>query len=78
MTNSDGCLGDSYQPLTEAVLAHFRPSVNTTSECHKFRQLKQLPDEPVSSFVGRLHEKVEICNFASTDVDSVINTQIRD
>ena len=77
-TNADGSPGDSYQALTEAVLAHFRPSVNTTSERHKFRQLKQLPDEHVSSFVGRLCKKVELCNFVSTDVDSVINTQVRD
>ena len=72
VTNADRSPGDSYQALTEAVLAHFWPSVNTTSARHKFRQLKQLPDEPVSSFVGRLREKVELCNFASTDVDSVI------
>ena len=46
--------GDTYKALTDAVQAHFRPCVNTTSERHKFRQLRQLPDETVSSFVGRL------------------------
>ena len=78
MTNTDGSPGDSYQALTEVVLVHFRTSINTTPERHKFRQLKQLPDEPVSSFVGRLRVKVELCNFATTDMDSVVNTQVRD
>ena len=73
----DGSDGDTYKALTDAVLAHFRPSVNTTSERHKFRQLKQLQDESVSSFVGRLRQKAEACDFASTSVDTVENTQVR-
>ena len=70
--------GDTYKALTEAVRAHFCPSRNTTSERHKFRQIKQTPDESVSTFVSRLREKVEWCDFAATDVDSVVNTQVRD
>ncbi|XP_065178260.1 uncharacterized protein LOC135808934 [Sycon ciliatum] len=70
--------GDTYIALTEAVRAHFRPSRNTTSERHKFRQIKQTPDESVSTFVSRLREKVAWCDFAATDVDSVVNTQARD
>ena len=37
----DGNPGDSYWALAHAVLAHFRPIVNTTSERYKIRQLKQ-------------------------------------
>ena len=70
--------GDTYKALTDAVRAHFRPSVNTTSERHKFRQLRQLPDESVSGFIARLRSKVDLCEFSSTSVDSVENTQIRD
>ena len=70
--------GDTYKALTDAVQAHFRPCVNTTSERHKFRQLRQLPDETVSSFVGRLRERAELCQFESTAVDTVANTQVRD
>ena len=70
--------GDRYKALTDAVKAHFRPSVNTTSERHKFLQLKQFPDESVSAFTARLRSKVALCDFESTSVDSVENTQIRD
>eukprot|EP00117_Sycon_ciliatum_P042627 scpid38532/ scgid30980/ len=55
--NDDGSPGDEYVALTDAVLAHFRPTINTTSERHKFRQLKQGPEESVSTFVGRLRER---------------------
>ena len=67
---ADGTAGDGYQALTDAILAHFRPSVNTTSERHKFRQLRQ--QEPVTTFLGRLRTKVELCEFDSTKVDTVI------
>lgn len=40
-TRDDGNPGDTYKALTDAVQAHFRPSINTTTERHKFRQLKQ-------------------------------------
>ena len=76
--NADGSAGDSYKALTDAVLGHFRPSTNLTSERHKFRQLKQHDDESVTAFVGRLREKVEACEFASTEVDTVENCQVRD
>lgn len=69
---------DSYKALTDAVLAHFRPSVNTTSERHKFRQLKQQEQETVTAFLGRLRAKVELCEFDSTKVDTIANGQIRD
>jgi len=70
--------GNEYKALTDALKAHFRPAVNTTSERYKFRQLKQLPDESVTSFIGRLRERVELCNFASTSVDTILNSQVRD
>ena len=70
--------GDPYKAMTDAVLAHFRPSVNTTSERHKFRQLKQQGQETVTAFVGRLRAKVEACEFESTRVDTIVNGQIRD
>ena len=70
--------GDTYKALTESLRCHFRPSINATSERHKFRQIRQLPDESVSTFMSRLREKVELCSFASTDVDTVVNTQVRD
>ena len=76
--NDDGSPGDEYVALTDAVLAHFRPTINTTSERHKFRQLKQGPEESVSTFVGRLRERVDLCKFGATDVDSVVNSQVRD
>ena len=72
---ADGTAGDGYQALTDAILAHFRPSVNTTSERHKFRQLRQLrqqEQESVATFLGRLRTKVELCEFDSTKVDTVI------
>ncbi|XP_065190924.1 uncharacterized protein LOC135821854 [Sycon ciliatum] len=76
--NDDGSPGDEYVALTDAILAHFRPTINTTSERHKFRQLKQGPEESVSTFVGRLRERVDLCKFGATDVDSVVNSQVRD
>ena len=76
--NDDGSPGDEYVALTDAVLAHFRPTINTTSERHKFRQLKQGPEESVSTFVGRLRDRVDLCKFGATDVDSVVNSQVRD
>ena len=77
-SNDDGSPGDEYVALTDAFLAHFRPTINTTSERHKFRQLKQGPEESVSTFVGRLRERVDLCKFGATDVDSVVNSQVRD
>ena len=59
----DGTPGDTYKALTDAVQAHFHPSINTTSERHKFRQLKQGEQESVTAFVGRLRAKVELCDF---------------
>ena len=70
--------GDTYKALTELLRCHFQPSINVTSERHKFRQIRQLPDESVSTFMSRLREKVELCSFASTDVVTVVNTQVRD
>ena len=69
---------DEYTVLKAALKAYFRPSVNSTSERHKFRQMKQQPGESVTAFVGRLREKVELCEFDSTAVDTVVNGQIRD
>ena len=74
----DGSPGDSYQALTDAVLAHFRPTVNTTSERYKFRQLRQQDHESITAFVGRLRSKVELCDFGSNKVDTVVNGQVRD
>ncbi|XP_065195493.1 uncharacterized protein K02A2.6-like [Sycon ciliatum] len=74
----DGSPGDEYQALTDALLAHFRPSTNVTSERHKFRQLRQMEGESVTSFVGRLREKADVCEFSSTSVDTIVNCQIRD
>ena len=74
----DGSAGDVYKTLTDAILAYFRPAVNTTAERHKFRKMMQRDDETVTSFVGRLRAKVELCEFASTTVDSVVNGQLRD
>ncbi|XP_065182277.1 uncharacterized protein LOC135812987 [Sycon ciliatum] len=34
--------------------------------------------ESVTSFVGRLREKADVCEFSSTSVDTVVNCQIRD
>lgn len=76
--DAEGDEVDSYKALTDAVLAHFRPSVNTTSERHKFRQLKQQEQETVTAFLGRLRAKVELCEFDSTKVDTIANGQIRD
>ena len=70
--------GDSYKTMTDAVLAHFCPSVNTTSEGHKFQQLKQQSQETVTAFLGRLQAKVDACEFKSTRVDTIVNGQIRD
>ena len=70
--------GYAYDAVTTAVLSHFRPASNTTSERHKFRQLRQLTDESVTSSVGRLREKAEACEFSSTSVDTVENGQVRD
>ena len=39
---------DEYGALTDAILTHFRPSTNTTSERHRFRQMKQEGHETVS------------------------------
>ena len=58
-TPADG--GCAYQALTDAVLAHFRPATNTTSERYKFRQLRQQESESVTSFVGRLREAADRC-----------------
>ena len=69
--------GDAYDAVTTAVLSHFHPASNTTSERHKFRHLRQLTDESVTSFVGRLREKAEACEFSSTSVDTVENGQVR-
>ena len=74
----DGTPGDTYKALTDAVQAHFRPSINTTSERHKFRQLKQGEQESVTAFVGRLRAKVELCDFESIKVHTVTNGQLRD
>ena len=54
LNQEDGNVGDSYRALTDAVLAHFRPIVKTTSERYKFRKLIQLEHESITAFVGRL------------------------
>ena len=69
---------DEYKALTDAIRAYFRPAVNTTAERHKFRQMRQQDHESVTAFMGRLRTKVELCDFASTSVDTVINGQLRD
>ena len=69
--------GDPYKTITDALLAHLRPLVNTTSVRHKFRQVKQQRQETVTVFVGRLRAKVEACEFESTRVDTIVNGQIR-
>ena len=69
---------DPYKALMDTVKAHFRSSVNTTSERHKCRQLRQLPDESVSAFIARLRAKADLCEFESTSVTTVENTQICD
>ena len=74
----NGNPGDSYRALADAVLAHFRPIVNTTSERYKFGQLRQLEHESITAFVGRLRSKVELCEFGSDKVDMVVNGQVRD
>ena len=51
--------GDPYKTMTDAVLAHFHPTVNTTPERHKLRQLKQQSQKTVTAFLGRLRAKVE-------------------
>jgi hypothetical protein len=51
---SDEDPGDTYKALIDTVLAHFRPSVNKTSERHKFRQLKQQEGESVTAFRASL------------------------
>jgi hypothetical protein len=78
VVGSPGEGSNEYMALTDAILAHFRPSVNTTSERHRFRQMKQDEHESVTAFVGRLRSKVELCDFASTAVDTVVNGQVRD
>ena len=35
---------------TDDILAHFRPSINTTSERHRFRQTKQEEHESIQPF----------------------------
>eukprot|EP00117_Sycon_ciliatum_P026714 scpid19450/ scgid21866/ Transposon Ty3-I Gag-Pol polyprotein; Gag3-Pol3; Transposon Ty3-2 TYA-TYB polyprotein; Capsid protein; p24; Spacer peptide p3; Nucleocapsid protein p11; Ty3 protease; p16; Spacer peptide J; Reverse transcriptase/ribonuclease H; p55; Integrase p52; Integrase p49 len=75
---ADGSAGCEYKALTDAVIAHFRPATNTTSERHRFRQLRQNEGESVTSFVGRLREAADRCEFASTAVDTIDQGQIRD
>lgn len=48
---------DSFDWLTAALKRHIWPTINPTAERHKFRQLKQQPEESVSSFVSRLRKK---------------------
>ena len=69
---------DDFEQLTNAVRAHFQPTVNVTAERHRFRQLRQHDGESVTAFVGRLREKVDTCEFESTAVDTVPNCQVRD
>ena len=61
---------DEHGALTDAILTHFRPSTNTTSERNRFRQMKQVEHETGTAFVGRLRSKVALCDFSSTAVDS--------
>ena len=75
-TPADG--SDVYKELRAAVMGHLRPATYPTAKLHKFRQVCQQPGESISSFVGRLRGKVDVCEFASTSTDSVENTQIRD
>jgi hypothetical protein len=74
----DGTPGDGYRELTDAVMAHFRPSVKTTSERHKLRQLRRQEHESVTAFLDRLRAKVELCDFDFIKVDTVVNGQLRD
>ena len=73
-----GDTDDVYTVLKDALRHYFRPSVNLTAERHRFRQTGQQQGEPVSAFVARLREKAEICQFQSTSVNTVENSQIRD
>ena len=68
-----GDKANEYTALTDAILTYFRLAVNTTAERHKFRQMKQQDHESVTSFVGRMHTKVGLCDFACTSVDTVVN-----
>ncbi|XP_062506318.1 uncharacterized protein LOC134182892 [Corticium candelabrum] len=75
---ASGKESDEYGALNDAIPTHFRPSTNTTSERHQFRQIKQEEHETVSEFVGRLRSKEALCNFSSTAVDTVVNGQVCD
>ena len=52
-----------YQPVKTALIGHFARIRSSIVERHQFHIMKQQLDEPIDSFVSRLHEQVAKCNF---------------
>ena len=51
---TDGSEADVFTPLTTALRDHFRPSINATSERHKFSLRRQEDGESLSTYVTAL------------------------
>ena len=58
---------DTYEAAKGLLDTYFEPKKNLTYEVYSFRQLCQLDGEPINSFVSRLREAANRCEFANID-----------
>ena len=66
---------DHYKALHEALTTHFEPKKNTSYAAFQFRSLKQEEGEPIDSFVIRLRDYANRCDYGDL-LDRMIRDQI--
>ncbi|CAF1014506.1 unnamed protein product [Brachionus calyciflorus] len=65
---------DTSNQIVNKLNSHFNPNENKIYNRTRFRQIQQSSGEPIDSFVSRLRESADGCQFAN--VDEEIVTQI--
>lgn len=64
-----------YRKTVDKLTNYFAPKENISYERHVFRQMKQLSDERIDTFVMRLRVQADRCNFGSR-ADENIKDQV--
>ena len=71
----DGGPRDAYEEIRDKLLAYWTPRRNVSHATMKFMNLVQKPGEPTSTYIVRLREASEDCDFGDADA---VNRRIRE
>ena len=67
LANQEPRIAETYASIKSALSSHFAPNVNVDFEIFQFRQARQLQDESMEEYVGRLRGLAINCKFPNAE-----------